>query len=552
VPIIKLNCQYLEELVGADRDTILGRLPMIGCEVERMEEDHVDAEFFPDRPDLFSTEGVAHALRGFLSLETGLREYPVTPSGMAFSVDPGLASIRPFLGSAVIRDVHLGSEAAIESLMGLQEALHWAVGRGRGKVAIGVHDLDTVQPPFRYLASERSRSFVPLDYDRPMTMEEILTEHPKGRDYAHLVRDLPRFPLIVDAKDRVLSFPPIINGELTRVTGNTRNILLDTTGTDRKAVMTAVRILCTALAETGAGIESVAIDGAPCPDLAPAERMVSAGACSRLIGIPLTPASMAELLGRMRFGATPAGGDRLRVRVPCYRSDIMHDWDIYEDVAIAYGYDRIAPALPRVFAIGAKHPVTALAEAVRTIFTGMGYLEVIPFTLTNERVLFTWMQRPPRPPALHVKYPISEEHTVIRTDILPLLLETLQGNRHRELPQRVFAIGDVVEGKETFQKVAAVSLHPAADFTEAYAGTLALVRELGLAVTVSESGDPAFIAGRRGDLLVDGVSRGSFGEVHPAVLSAFALEHPVAALELDLRAVPGPRGPRGTPSPAGR
>jgi phenylalanyl-tRNA synthetase beta chain len=150
-----------------------------------------------------------------------------------------------------------------------------------------------------------------------------------------------------------------------------------------------------------------------------------------------------------------------------------------------------------------------------------------------------------------VKYPISEEHTVIRTDILPLLLETLQGNRHRELPQRIFAIGDVVEGKETFQKVAAVSLHPAADFTEAYAGTDALARELALPVTVSESADPAFIGGRRGDLVVDGTPRGSFGEIHPAVLTAFALEHPVAALELDLRAVPGPRGRRGTPSPAG-
>jgi phenylalanyl-tRNA synthetase beta chain len=238
MPVITLPYTYLEKLVGADRETILSRIPLFGADIERTEEDHADVEFFANRPDLFSTEGVARAMRGFLGIESGLPRYQVTPSGIPFSVDPGLASIRPFLGSAVIRQVSLDEESIV-SLMGLQEALHWAVGRGRGKMAIGVHDLDAVTPPFRYLAAEPSRSFVPLDFDRPMTMQEILDEHPKGRDYAHLVRDFPRYPLIVDAEDRVLSFPPIINGELTRVTSDTRNILLDTTGTDHRAVMTA-------------------------------------------------------------------------------------------------------------------------------------------------------------------------------------------------------------------------------------------------------------------------------------------------------------------------
>ena len=124
---------------------------MIGADIERIEEDHVDVEFFPNRPDLYSPEGVARAMRGFLGIEEGLPVYTTRPSGITFSVDPGLADIRPYLGSAVIRNVSLDEEA-IESLMGLQEALHWAVGRGRSKVAIGVHDLDKVTPPFHYIA----------------------------------------------------------------------------------------------------------------------------------------------------------------------------------------------------------------------------------------------------------------------------------------------------------------------------------------------------------------------------------------------------------------
>lgn len=549
--IITLPYRYLERLTGTDRQTIVDHIPMIGADIERIEDDHVDVEFFPDRPDLYSTEGVARAMRGFLGIEEGLPVYTVRPSGIKFSVDPGLADIRPYLASAVIRNVSLDEEA-IESLMSLQEALHWAVGRGRGKVAIGVHDLDVVTPPFRYIASPRNRSFVPLDFDREMTLEEILAEHPKGRDYAHLVEGFSRFPLIVDAEDRVLSFPPIINGELTRVTTATKNILLDCTGTDKKAVMTAANIICTALAEAGATIETVVVEGEEMPSLAPAERVVSVEECASLLGIPLSPQEMARLLARMRFGAEPDGDSRVRVLVPCYRSDILHDWDIFEDVAIAYGVENIDAALPATSTVAQEHPINAIAGAVRSVMVGLGYLEMMPFTLTNERVLYGNMQREPLPGTLRVLHPISEEQTVVRTDLLPLLMEMLQANKHRELPQRLFAVGDVVEDCTTFQKVAAVSIHPAADFSEAYAAADVLCRELSLSYTVVESTDPAFIDGRRGDIVVDGRNVGVFGEIHPAVLNAFDLEHPVAAFALDLTAVPGYPVPPGSPSPGGR
>ncbi len=549
--IIPLAYRYMERLTGTDRQTLIERIPMIGADIERIEEDHMDVEFFPDRPDLYSAEGVARAMRGFLGIEEGLPVYTVRPSGIAFSVDPGLADIRPCLGSAVIRNVDLDEEA-IESLMGLQEALHWAVGRGRGKVAIGVHDLDAITPPFHYVASPRDRSFVPLDFDRDMTLDEILTDHPKGRDYAHLVEGFSRFPLIVDASDRVLSFPPIINGELTRVTTATKNILLDCTGTDMRAVMTAVNIICTALAEAGAAIETVTVDGEVMPTLAPAERTISVEECASLLGLPLSPADMAHLLERMRFGAEPDGDSRVRVLVPCYRADILHDWDIFEDVAIAYGIENFDAALPATSTIAAEHPTMGIAGAARSVMVGLGYLEMIPFTLTNDRVLYESMRREALPGTLRLLHPISEEQTVVRTDLLALLMEMLQANKHRELPQRLFAIGDVVEDCVTYLKVAAVSTHPAADFSEAYAAADAFCREVSLSYTVTESTDPAFIDGRRGDIVVGERTVGVFGEIHPEVLNAFDLEHPVAAFALDLRAVPGYPAPPDTPSPGGR
>jgi len=323
------------------------------------------------------------------------------------------------------------------------------------------------------------------------------------------------------------------------VTTKTRNILLDVTGTDQRAVNVAANIICTALAEAGATIESVEIEGKSFPDLAPSERTVSVRECSELVGVDLTAPQMAALLEKMRFGAEVVGDDKVKVQVPCFRADIMHDWDIFEDVAIAYGYENFDVELPPTFSIGKEHPANHIAGQARAVLAGLGYLETMPFTLTNERVLFDALRRPRLAETLHLMHPISEEYTVVRTDILPLLLEMLQVNRHRELPQRIFATGDVVAKLHTGQKIAAAGTHPAADFSEAYAHVDAVLRELGIAYTVEESKDEAFIKGRRADILVHGKKVGVFGEIHPEVLTAFELEHPVAAFELDLKAVPG-------------
>ncbi len=533
MPVIKLPYKYLERLTGAEREKIIDRLPMMGSDVERIEEKQIDVEFFPNRPDLFSVEGVARAMRGFLGIETGLPDYKVEAGDTEFSVDPKLADIRPYLGSAIIRGIEFDDES-IECLMGLQESLHWAVGRGRAKVAIGVHDLDTVKGPFSYIASPRDRKFVPLDFGHEMTMEQMLKEHPKGIDYAHLVDDKPLFPLIVDAEDNVLSFPPIINGELTRVTKDTKNILLDCTGTDERAVMTAVRIICTAMAEAGGRIEAVKVNGMPMPDLSPSERTVDVPACNRLLGLSLAPEEMAELLEKMRFGASADGDSHVKVIVPCYRSDILHDWDIFEDVAIAYGYENVPAELPSTFTVGKEHPVQRNLGTVREIMTGLGFIEMMPFTLSNERILFEYMQREKKTETLPLMHPISEEHTVVRTDILPLLMETLKLNQHRELPQRLFTAGDVVESKETLRKAAAVIMDTDADFTGIYSTADALLRELDIEYTVEDSCDPAYIEGRAGDIFAGGEKIGSFGEIHPQVILNFDMDRPVAGLEIDL------------------
>lgn len=540
MPIISLSNTYLERLCGTDKKAILSVLPKIGSDIERIEDNHIDTEFFPNRPDLYSTEGVARAIRGYLGTETGEEIYTITDSGITFSLDENIRTIRPYFGTAVIRDINFDNDAIL-SLMGLQEALHWVLGRGRKKVSIGVHNFDSVTPPFFYHAVSPDTSFVPLDMDEEITMREILEIHPKGRDYAHIVSHLEKFPIITDAHDQVLSFPPIINGELTKVTEETKNLLLDVTGTDQRAVILALNILCTSLISAGGRCEGVRVDDVFMPDLSPSVRSVSVAECNALLGLSLTPKDMVVALEKMRFGAehNPECEERVLVRVPCYRADIMHDWDIFEDVGIGYGLDTIPASLPHVATIGVEHPIMRALSRVRMACAGLGYIEVMPFTLTNTRILFDAMQRPHHPGTLSILHPIREEQSVFRTDILPSLLDLFRINKRRELPQRLFSTGDVVIHEVTLQKVSLASTHPGADFSEMYAVIASLCHELGIAYTVQEGSDPAFIPGRAADIVHTdtGTVIGQFGEIHPDVLRAFDIDQPVAAVELTLSGV---------------
>ncbi|MDD2439019.1 MAG: phenylalanine--tRNA ligase subunit beta [Methanosarcinaceae archaeon] len=540
MPIITLNYKDLEKLTGIEKETIIKRVPMLGADIERIEDESIDIEFFPDRPDLYSVEGVARALRGFLDLETGLPEYEVKPFEISISVSEELLKLRPFLGCAVVRGVKFNSES-IKSLMDLQEDLHWGLGRNRKKVSIGVHDLAKVKPPFSYLAVDPDFEFVPLDFTEKMSMKEILEKHPKGTRFAQLLKGFERYPLIQDSKGNVLSFPPIINGTLTAVSEATTDLFIDVTGLGKEVYM-ALNIVSTALAERGGQLEFVRVinpDGKErmLPDLEPEVRTLTKTEVSKLLGLELSMEELIKQLKRMRFGAKALDEETLEVQVPAFRADILHNFDLIEDIAVGYGYENLKAKLPGTYTTGKAHPLSLIRIALCEIMTGLGYFEVMPFTLTNEKVHFENMRRPMTDDVTFVLHPISEAQTMVRTTLLPNLLEILSLNQHRELPQKIFEVGEVAVNEKNGQHVAGVSLHPQANFTEIYEIVDALLREMSLKYEVKESLDPAFLKGRRADLYVEGKKVGVFGEFHPEVITNFELGYALVGFEIDLKAV---------------
>lgn len=540
MPVIKFEIAELERLLRkpVPREELAKTIPMIGADVEDSSGETWAVEFFPDRPDLFTVEGIARALRAWYGVESGLHKYALTPSGHDIKVDPSVEKIRPHIVAGFVKGVEM-TESRLKAIIDLQEDLHWGLGARRRRVAIGIHDASVLKAPFTYTTwALDEQSFVPLyETTRAMTPREILTKHEKGMAYAHLLEGHERVPVILDAAGGVVSMPPIINAARTAVTTATRDLFLDVTGTDPWAVEKTLNILATSLAEAGGKLETVEIRGKAWPNLTPETKSLPAADANKHLGTTFTPTEVAEKLRNMGYGAT-ADGANVSVQVPPYRADILHPWDIIEDVAIGHGIFRLEP-LPLVSrTVGRALPENRTAELARMSLVGLGFLETMNLTLSNERDQFTRMQREPSP-VVRVKNPVTEDTTMLRPTLLPGLMTILKKNAHRDLPQRLFEVAMVtrLDGNHVVNErhIAGVIIAGRSSFSEIKGVVLALARDLGWPTETSKAEDPTYVSGRVADL----DHRGHFGEVHPAVLEGFGLSHPVSAFELRLARGPG-------------
>ncbi|MGB9959798.1 MAG: phenylalanine--tRNA ligase subunit beta [Candidatus Bathyarchaeales archaeon] len=547
MPVITLYAERFSRFAGkpVSVEDLAKWLPWIGFDIEEKGTDYVKVEYNPNRIDFCSYAGVARALKGFMEWETGLPKYEAKEPTATLVIDEAVADVRPYMLAAIVRNIRLDEDAVVE-LMDMQEDLHWGIGRDRKKASIGIHNLDVVKPPFRYTAVEpTSVKFVPLGKTEAMTPKEILEKHEKGVDYRHLVDWAPRYPLLVDRDGNVLSMPPIINGELTRVSVETRNLFLDVTGPSYEAVEKSLNVLATALADMGATIEKVYVKypdrTVVSPNFEPEKLKLRVGYANRLLGIKVSDEEAVKCLEKCRLGAEKVGEGVLDVAIPPYRIDILHEVDLVEEVAIGYGYYRLKPTIPRAVTVGEKHPVYVVADAVRQVMVGLGFLEVMNFTLTNERVHYEFMRVKPENP-VKLANPVSLEYTVMRELLLPGLMKNLAENKHESFPQRLFEVSDVAKINPRLETmcerrlhVAAVSSHSTANFTEVKSFCEALLANLGLENwQIKEAKHPSFLDGRTAAIYIKNKRVGVLGEIHPEVLNNFELENPTAAFEIDL------------------
>ncbi|KAK4529797.1 hypothetical protein CCYA_CCYA02G0654 [Cyanidiococcus yangmingshanensis] len=548
----------------------------------------VKLEVPANRPDLLCFEGLVQALRVFLGRDSP-SVYRLQRTEPREHVHVEENALRPYLVAAVLRGIDLQDPFRYQSLMDLQEHLHQNLGRRRALVAIGTHDLDAVSGPFTYTLKEpRDIRFRPLAAEGEMDGPELVAYYARDKHlkrYLPLIEGAAAYPVIYDRGGHVLSLPPIINGDRSKIRPSTQNMLIECTGTDLVKLTVALNVIVTMFSryckaafqvepvlvhydqalpqDRLASIPGHVLDAHTLctPWVQDSSMIVSADYIQTLLGVQLTSAELEHHLQRMQLRVEPVDGetstDELHVHVPAFRSDILHPCDVAEDVGVSYGFDRIPEQTAACVPHGRWRSLERLTDHLRRELAQQGYTEVLTWVTVSHAENTEMLQRDGMEwPAVRLSNPKTLEFEECRTSLLAGLLKTLREHREAALPLRLFETGDVVLLDRNSETGARNERHLAAVYSDVRAGfeiVKHLLDRLMLALNLTTLGyrdgyrldpnacqDNLFFPGRRASIIVEqqqGGRRtlGSMGWIHPRVLKAFGLTAPVSALELNVQ-----------------
>lgn len=539
---IRFSRKVFEKEIGKLTEDMQHKIAMFATPVEEVTDDEIELEVFPNRPDLLSYQGFKRSFLAYLGKKTGRKEYKINKPKKNYKVivDKSVADVRPFTACAIVRGVKLNDDK-IKELIDVQEKLHNTVGRRRKKVAIGIYPMEKIKLPITFKAVEPDKiRFVPLESTREMSGLEILQRHPTGKEYAHLLEGKQKFPIFVDAEDNILSMPPIINSESTgRITEKTKDIFIECSGFDFEILKKCLNIIVTAMADMSGDVYQMELKGlkTSTPDLEPEKVKISIENVNKVLGLDLNEKQVKGFLERMGYNYSKGN-----VEVPAWRTDYLHEVDLIEDVAIAYGYENIVPEIPAISTIAEADFNEIVKQKIANILAGLNMLEVSSYHLSSLKNQFVKMGINEKDAKGFVEVEESKtEYNLLRKDLTNNLMRIFAENVDSEYPQRIYEIGrvfglvndEIVEGDNL-----AVAVAPG-NFTELkqileYLGRMLDVK---FEVKESEKAPAHFIDGRVAEIFLGKDSVGFVGEVHPKILRNWKVKMPIALFEISLNKI---------------
>ena len=529
-------------------------------------------EVAANRYDLLCLEGLALALRVFLEKQKMPDIKPLnvlSEEERQLIVYESVNEVRPIGLAAILRDINFTDET-LKGFMDLQDKLHNNICRGRKLVSMGTHDLDTVKGPFYYRAlSPEHIHFIPLNREEEVNgdgLMSILKEDPKLGKYLYLLEGKEKYPVMMDSNGVIMSLPPIINSQHTKMTLNTHNVLLDVTGLDNtkcEIVLNTLISMFSIYSKTPFTVEEIRVvnqktgKGKIYPDLTPRIFKTDIKYLKTLTGISdITPEKIVQLLEKMELKAKVLNSNEIEVSAPITRSDILHPCDIAEDLAISYGYNNIKKQLTKTKTHGIQQPYNKLTDLFRNEMAMGGYVEFLTMALLSHKDMFTNMlQDSNDDKTVKILYSKTKEFEYIRSSLIPGILKSIEGNKANQLPFKIFEISDVV----LFDKSNEVYASNRRKLCFAYTNTSSamqiiqgmidlLMKKIGLIYNYQEnvnkkyiikkSYNPLFFEDRQAEIFIqDNIKIGIYGIIHPKVLKNFGIKNPVTLCEIDLQLI---------------
>lgn len=514
-----------------------------------------------NRPDLWSTAGLARQLGVFLN--GNIPSYPFFSDkknkqdyqDRTIIVDPNLQPIRPFITGFVIKGQPVSDPVLIDIIQS-QEKLCWNFGRKRKAIAMGVYRNDLIQYPIHYTAADPdATSFVPLEEERSMSLQEILKDHPKGREFGHIVKDYDKYPFLTDDRGEVLSFPPVINSaHVGAVQVGDTDLFIELTGTDINSLTLATSIIACDLADSGFTVLPVKV---VYPYDTPFGRevvtpyyfqdpvSVDITMVNKLLGSEFSVEEAAEVLTNMGYNGT-IEGDTITISPPEYRNDFLHPVDIVEDIMIGKGMDHFEPILPTEFTVGRYTKITEFGRRVKDIMIGLGFQEMDFTYLGSKKEYLDFMvpdgvDNPASKRIIKIANPMTENYEYVRHSTIPSLLSSESVSANAVYPHRIFEVGKVAwldesenYGSRTADFLGFLTADKDAGFNGVSSHVSALFFYLSREYSLQEAEDPRFISGRCARIVYKGAVVGIFGEIHPGVLEQWGIQVPCTGCEIDL------------------
>lgn len=557
MPTISVDQQDLLQLLGRQYslselepllDLVKGELKDVDADSGALKIELKDT----NRPDLWCPEGIARQLRfrfdapdysALLQRQSGQTEKQVL-------VDERLQSIRPYIGAFIAKGTAI-TEPGLLQMIQTQEKLCDGYGKKRELIAIGMYNADNVTFPVHYTAVEpHAIRFTPLGYEEEMDLDDILVWHSKGIEFGAIVKGQDHYPLLIDAQDDVLSFPPIINSRTSgEVQVGDEHLFVEVTGMTLDMTLHAVNILAYNFADRGFEIEPVLClypyhtpygREILCPSPLSNAVDVDHDLCNRYLGASYTIQEIMEHLKRYGVSVELQGNGVFMASTLPYRQDYMHGVDVVEDLAISIGYNTFEPIMPERFTVGSVSPLTLLEDRIRDTMIGFGFEEVILNILTNKEEYRENVQNM-FADLIEISNPMTESYSVLRNSLIPSLLKVEAKSFKSIYPHKIFEVGEVVvsdpsqnHGCATRSRLAGLLSHAEANFSEmgSYLNTLQYL--LFWEMTIRAKSFPICIAGRSGEILVDDRAVGFIGEVHPEILERWGIKMPTVVFELDV------------------